>query len=71
LFQQSAPKIFYKALFVGTPLGIALRNLKMSKAVPDGLKPQECEHRSGREKLPIAYIPEKDELQEAVETIPP
>jgi hypothetical protein len=35
LFQQSAPKSFYKALFVGTPLGEALKNLKMSKAFPD------------------------------------
>jgi hypothetical protein len=40
----------------------------MSKAVPDGLKPQECEQGSSRVKLPILYIPEKDELQEAVES---
>ena len=40
----------------------------MSKAVPDGLKPQECEQGSGRVKPPIPYIPEKDELQEAVES---
>eukprot|EP00804_Cyclotella_cryptica_P008114 CCRYP_004598-RA/>CCRYP_004598-RA protein AED:0.23 eAED:0.23 QI:0/-1/0/1/-1/1/1/0/158 len=39
----------------------------MSKAVPDGLKPQECEHGSGPVKPPIPYIPEKDDLQEAVE----
>eukprot|EP00804_Cyclotella_cryptica_P007830 CCRYP_001409-RA/>CCRYP_001409-RA protein AED:0.37 eAED:0.37 QI:0/-1/0/1/-1/1/1/0/116 len=40
----------------------------MSKAVPDGLKPQECESGSGRVKSPIPYIPEKDDLQEAVES---
>eukprot|EP00804_Cyclotella_cryptica_P012152 CCRYP_009841-RA/>CCRYP_009841-RA protein AED:0.19 eAED:0.61 QI:0/0/0/1/1/1/2/0/435 len=40
----------------------------MSKAVPDGLKPQECERGSGRVKPPIPYIPEKDDLQEAVES---
>jgi len=40
----------------------------LSKAVPDGLKPQKCERGSGRVKPPIPYIPEKDELQEAVES---
>jgi hypothetical protein len=40
----------------------------MSKAVPGRLKPQECKQGSGRVKLPIRYIPEKDELQEAVES---
>ena len=40
----------------------------MSKAVLDGLKPQECKQGTGRVKPPISYIPEKDELQEAVET---
>jgi hypothetical protein len=68
-FHRCAPKSFYKAFFVGTPLGIALRNIKMSKAVPDGLKPQECEQGNSRVKPPIPYIPEKDELQEAVESM--
>ncbi len=67
LFQRSAPKTSY-ILFVGTPVGKALRNLKTSKAFLDGLKSLECERASGRVKLPIPYIPEKDELQEAVET---
>jgi hypothetical protein len=40
----------------------------MSKAVPDGLKPQEGERGSGLVKLPIPYILEKDDLQEAVES---
>eukprot|EP00804_Cyclotella_cryptica_P020673 CCRYP_003484-RA/>CCRYP_003484-RA protein AED:0.41 eAED:0.41 QI:0/-1/0/1/-1/1/1/0/101 len=39
----------------------------MSKTVPDGLQPQECEHGSGRVKPPIPYIPEKEDLQQAVE----
>jgi hypothetical protein len=56
---------FFKASFVGTPLGIALRNTKMSKA---GLEPQECKQGSSQVKLPIPYISEKDELQEAVES---
>ncbi len=40
----------------------------MSKAVPEGLKPQECEHGSIRVILPIPYIAEKDDLNEAVES---
>eukprot|EP00804_Cyclotella_cryptica_P029968 CCRYP_013430-RA/>CCRYP_013430-RA protein AED:0.37 eAED:0.41 QI:0/-1/0/1/-1/1/1/0/173 len=40
----------------------------MSKAVPDGLKLQECERGCGQVKPPIPYIPEKDDLQEAVES---
>ena len=55
-------------MFLGTPLDIALRNTKISKAVPEGLKPQECKRGSFRVKPPIPYIPEKDELQEAVES---
>ena len=62
------PKSSFKALFVGTPLGKALEYLKMSKAVPEGLKPQECERGSGRVKPPIPYIPEKDDLSEAGES---
>ena len=68
LLHQGTPKRFFKALFVGTPLGTALRNTRMSKAVSDGLKPQECKQGSGRVKQPIPYIPEKDELQEAVDS---
>ena len=40
----------------------------MSKAVPEGLKPQECECGNGRVKLPIPYNTEKDDLNEAVES---
>ncbi len=65
------PKEFFQGPVVGTPLGKALDNLKMSKAVPEGLKPQECEHGSSRVKLPIPYIPEKDDLNEAGEPAPP
>jgi hypothetical protein len=39
----------------------------MSKAVPNGLQPHECERGSGRVKPPIPYIPEMDKLQKAVE----
>ncbi len=64
----SAQNSSFNALFVGTPLGKALKNLKMSKVVPEGLKPQECERGSGRVRPPIPYIPEKDDLSEAVES---
>ena len=65
---MSVPKSSFKALFVGTSLGKALENLKMSKAVPEGLKPQECERGSGRVRPPIPYIPEKGNLSEACES---
>ena len=39
-----------------------------AKVAPEGLKPQECERNAGRSKPPIPYIPEKDVLQEAVES---
>ena len=41
--------------------------MMLSKADLDGLKPQECKQGSGHAKQPIPYIPEKNELQEAVE----
>ena len=37
-----------------------------AKVAPEGLKPQECERNAGRSKPPILYIPEKDVLQETV-----
>jgi hypothetical protein len=40
-FHWSAPKSFYKALLLWTPLGEALKNRKMSTAFLNGLKPQE------------------------------
>ena len=39
-----------------------------AKVALEGLKPQECERNAGRSKPPILYIPEKDDLQEAVES---
>ena len=64
---SKAPKSFFKALFIRTSLGTALKKMRLSKAFQDGLKPQEYKQGSGRVKLPIPYIPEKDELQEALE----
>jgi hypothetical protein len=39
-----------------------------AKVAPEGLKPQECERNAGQSKPPILYIPEKDVLQEAVDS---
>ena len=38
------------------------------KVAPEGLKPQECERNVGRSKPPIPYIPEKDVIQEVVDS---
>ena len=61
-------KKFFQGPVCWDPLGKALENLKMSKAFPEGLKPQECERGSGRARPPIPYIPEKDDLNEAGES---
>ena len=37
------PASFFKALIIGTNLGETLKKMTLSKAVPEGLKPQECE----------------------------
>jgi hypothetical protein len=38
----------------------------MSKMVPDGLKPRECERIKLRKPPPVPYMPEKDEVQDEV-----
>ena len=62
------PQSFFKALFIGTHLGIALGRMSHVKVAPEGLKPQECERNTGRSKPPILYVPENDVLQEAVDS---
>ena len=39
-----------------------------TKVAPEGLKPQECETNLGRSRPPIPYIPEKDVIQEAIDS---
>ena len=39
-----------------------------AKVAPEGLKPQECERNTSRSRPPIPYIPEKDFIQEAVDS---
>jgi hypothetical protein len=40
--------------------------MSISKMVPEGLKPQECERVKLREPPPVPYVPEKDEVQDEV-----
>jgi hypothetical protein len=40
--------------------------MSMSKAVPDGLKNQECEKGNRKKRPPTPYVPMVDEVQEAV-----
>jgi hypothetical protein len=63
------PQSFFKSLFMGTCLEEALKNMILTKAVPGGLQPQECEHGSSHNKPQIPYIHEKDECQETVEAM--
>ena len=63
-----ARKSFFKALFLGTRLGKAATRMSHAKVAPEGLKPQECERNAGRSRPPIPYIPEKDVIQEAVDS---
>ncbi len=65
-FVESPPKSFFKALFFGTDLGRAIRKMSASKAVPRGLKNQECEKGNHKKRPPIPYVPIVDEVQEAV-----
>ena len=40
--------------------------MSMNKAVPNGLKNQECEKGNRKKRPPIPYVPVVDEVQEAV-----
>ncbi len=65
-FVASPPKSFFKALFLGTKLGQALQKMSANKAVPKGLKNQECEKGNRKKRPPIPYVPVVDVVQEAV-----
>ena len=65
-FLESPPRSFFKALILGTSLGRALQKMSTSKAVPEGLKNQECEKGNRKKQPPIPYVPTVDEVQEAV-----
>ena len=57
-----------KVLFVGTCLSDAATRMSHLRVAPEGLKPQECKRSAGRSRPPIPYIPEKDVIQEVVDS---
>jgi hypothetical protein len=61
-------KVSFKALFYDTRLRAALTRMSHAKVAPKGLKPQECERNVGRSRPLNPYIPEKDVIQEALES---
>ena len=67
MLAHGAPRSFSKAIFILGPTLEQPKKMMLSKAVPDGLEPQECERGSGCNKPTILYIPKKDELQEVVD----
>ncbi len=65
-FLESPSKSFFKSFFLGTKLGQALQVMSTSKAVPKGLKNQECEKGNRKKRPPIPYVFVVDEVQEAI-----
>jgi hypothetical protein len=65
-FLEGPSKSFFRSFFPGTKLGQALQVMSMSKAVPEGLKNQECKKGNGKKRPPIPYVPVVDEVQEAI-----
>jgi hypothetical protein len=44
----------------------AYHTMSILKSVPEGLKPQECEHVKLHEPLPVPYVPTRDKVQDEV-----
>jgi hypothetical protein len=65
-FMESLPKSSFKSLSLVTNLDQALQAMSTSKAVPEGLKNQECEKGNWKKHPPIPYIAVVDEVQESV-----
>jgi hypothetical protein len=66
-FVTQTPRSRFKHLILTSPsLLQGLRKMSMSKMVPDGLKPQECERVKLRKPPPVPYMPEKDKVQDKV-----
>ena len=65
-FLRAPPKSTFKALIVNSALRHKLTRMSNSKAVPEGLKDQECEKGSRARRPPIPYVPVIDPVQEIV-----
>ncbi len=66
-FVTQAPRSRFKHLIL-TSLSLlqGLCKMSMSKMVPNGLKPQECERVKLCKPPPVPYMPEKDKVQDKV-----
>ncbi len=66
-FISETPRSSFKKLILSTPklLG-GLHTMSLSKSVPEGLNPCECERTKLCKPPPFPYIPEKDKVQEDV-----
>jgi hypothetical protein len=65
-FLEGPSKSFFKSFFLRTKLRQALQGLSMSKAVPEGLKNQECKKGNRKKYPPIPYVPVVDKVQEVI-----
>ena len=65
-FLEGQLKSFFKSFVLGTKLGQALQVMSTSKAVPEGLKNQECKKGNQKKRPPILYVPIVYEVQEAI-----
>ena len=65
-FLRTPPKSSFKAIFTSS-LRYKLIRMSLAKAVPEGLKDQECERGRGK-RPPIPYVPVVDPVQDAVNT---
>ncbi len=65
-FLEGPSKSFFKSFFLGTKLEQDLQVMSMSKAIPKGLKNQECKKGNRKKHPPIPYVPMVDEVQEAI-----
>ncbi len=65
-FLEGPSKSFFKSFFLGTKLQQALQVMSMSKAVPKGLKNQECKKDNRKKHPPIPCVHVVDEVQEAI-----
>ena len=53
---------------LGMHLGDTAERMSHAKVAPEGIKPQEHERNMGRSKPPIPYIPQKDVIEEEVDS---
>jgi hypothetical protein len=59
-FINEMPRSTFKKLIVSTPgLIQGLHTMSLSKSVPEGLNPRECERTKFRKPLPVPFIPRK------------